>query len=224
MALPYIILVLGYSLLASLFLWIGISIKGKWLIKFALVPMILWFGLFLYYIPPQLAGYPSDEDIVQEKVIVRFFTYKAPTATEKGEIYIVADSRFYLQEKSEKHILDPSKYTDISNNEFLRLYRLEWDEDLVKDMNKAKKQKKLITLSKKKGSGDGEGEGESGNGTKGKKGKKGGEKGKQNKGARVGDSKGKGGTGGTAKQSKYNSKYSVEALTPNQVFRKDDER
>ncbi len=221
MALPYVILVLGYALLASLFLWIGISIKGKWIIKFALAPFILWFGLFLYFIPPQLAGYPSDQEIVEERVIVRYFTYKAPTNDDEGEIYIVADNRFY-PETMTKDILekfDPKSLADISQGEFLRLYRLPWDEQMVKDMTKAQKKRQLITLRKTK-----KGEGQSGNQTgegKGKsKGKKGSQNGK-NPSGRLGDGdKGQGGTGGTAKTSRDKSMYSVEALTPNEVFQK----
>jgi hypothetical protein len=215
MALPYIILVLGYTLLASLFLWVGISLKGKWLIKFALAPVILWFGLFLYYVPPQLAGYPSNQELHEDKVIVRFFTYTAPTNTEEGEIFIVVDTRFYIDKEKKKtfgDMINPLTYTDISKNEYLRLYRLEWDEDLVKDMNKASKEKKLITLQKNRKQAQGE---------KGKddKKKKKGQKGKPEAGEEQGEED-ESGTGGTARNSKDKSKYSVEALAPNEVFKK----
>ncbi len=213
MALPYIILVLGYTLLAGLFLWVAISIKKKWILKFSLVPAILWFGLFLYYVPPQLAGYPSDQEVIEERVIVRFFTYKAPTQTEEGEIYIVVDTRFYPEtiEKALLDKLDPKTYTDISKSEYLRLYRLPWDEDLVKQMNKANKQKKLITLRKNRPGGP-----------ESKSKKKSDRKGPKAKGDKVGkeNEDGKGGTGGTAKNSKDLAKYWVEALTPNEVFTK----
>ena len=205
-------MVLGYTLLAALFLWIGISIRGKWVIKFALAPIILWFGLFLYFVPPQLAGYPSDQEVIEERVIVRFFTYTAPTNTEEGEIFIVVDTRFY-QETIQKDLLDkldPSTYSDISKNEYLRLYRLPWDEELVKQMTKAQKQRKLITLTKN----------QPGNKSKDKKKSK--KKDMKEAGDKIGEEneEGDGGTGGTAKDSKDRSKYSVEALTPNEVFRK----
>jgi hypothetical protein len=214
MALPYIILVLGYTLLASLFLWVGISLKGKWIIKFALAPVILWFGLFLFYVPPQLAGYPSNQELVEDRVIVRYFTYTAPTNTEEGAIFIVVDTRFYIEQEKKKtfgEIINPLTYTDISKNEYLRLYRLEWDEDLVKDMNKASKERKLITLKKNR---------QKAQGDKGKdKKQKKGQKGKPEAGEEEADGEDSG-TGGTARNSKDESKYSVEALTPNEVFKK----
>ena len=217
MALPYIILVLGYTLICSLFLWISISIKGKWIIKFAITPVILWYGLFLYYTPPQLAGYPSSQEILQERVIVRFFTTQRPTPTTKGYIYVVVDTRFFadLKEKSALEKLDPRTLTDISGSEHLRLYRLPWEEELAQNMQTAQKKKKLIILKKNKDKGKGSGD-QKGEGKK-KKGKQG-----KNPDGKPGDNdeEGEGGTGGTARNSRDKNKYSVEALTPNEIFKK----
>jgi hypothetical protein len=228
MQLPYIILVLGYALLVSLFLWVAITIRGKWVAKFTMVPLILWFGLFMYYVPPQLAGYPSEQEIIQERVIVRYYTYQAPTQTEEGHIYVVVDTRFF-KDKNEVNFLDkinPLSYTDISKSEHLRLYRIPWDDDLVKKMTKAQKKKQLIILNKNGGKNKGvnNSEGKKGNG-KGKAGqitkKKKGE-GKLNSTESSGSGeKGKGGTGGSSKyRDRDKGLYSIEALSPNEIFTK----
>lgn len=218
---PYIILVLGYTLLASLFLWISISIKGRWVAKAVVIPFVMWFGLFLYYVPPQLTGYPSTQEITKERVIVRYFQAQRPTKVSEGAIYVVVDSRFFEDLKEETLIdkINPMTYTDASELSHLRFYRLPWDKELVDNLQKAKKNKQLAILKKngKNGKGDGE------EGQKGKKGKKGKKKGEGKENGEPGDGEdGKGGTGGTAKESKSDSKYSVEALTPNEVFKKAD--
>jgi hypothetical protein len=131
---------------------------------------------------------------------VRFFTYNAPTSTQEGNVYVIVDTRFFKDDYKEKNIadlIDPKTYTDISGNEFLRLYRLPWDDNLVKSMNKAQKKKQMIILTKKSS-------GKLGNLKKGR-----------NK-----DTDTSGGTGGTSKHSKDKSKYSVEARVVNEVFRK----
>jgi hypothetical protein len=222
MPLPYVILVLGYTLLAALFMWSIIEIKGRWIVKFAMAPVILWFGLFLYYIPPQLSGYPSDQEIRQERVIVRFFTYNAPTKDKEGNIYVVVDSRFFEKNDIQSFLkmFKPSTYTDISGTEYLRLYRLPWDEDLVKNMTKAQKKKELIILKKQKKKEKGKGKDGGGLG-KAKEGKKGNKKGSGDK-VGDGDGEGGGGTGGSSKLGKGKAKYSVEALTPNEIFRKEE--
>lgn len=221
MAIPYIILVLGYAFIISLFLLIVISLKGKWIFKFCMIPVLLWFGLFLYYIPPQLTGYPSEQNVIDDNVIVRYFTYQAPTQTEEGHLYIVVDTRFFkdLKEKTFIDKINPLNYTDISGSEYLRLYRIPWDEELVRGMNQAQKRKQLIVLKKKKNKSESKGkEGREGNKKK-SKGKKG--RGKLIDKSGSGDNEGKGGSGGTAKNSgNEESKYTIDALTPNEIFKK----
>lgn len=217
---PYVILVLGFALLTILCLWFIKDVEGMWAAKFILVPAVLWYGLFLYYMPPQLSGYPSDQEITDDKVIVRYYTYEAPTSENEGHIYVVVDTRFFKLEGSKRTVLEainPSTYTDISGAEYLRLHRLPWDEKMVKDMNKAQKKKQVIVLSKnkdKKKDGEG-GDGEQGKGDKKGKGKGEGEPGEAEK-------TGEGGTGGTARNSDDKAKYKVDALTPNDVMRKED--
>ena len=217
MPIPYIILVLGYAFIVSLFLYIIIALKGKWILKFCLIPIILWFGLFLYYIPPQLAGYPSEQDILQEQVIVRYFIHQSPTKTTEGHVYIVVDTRFFKDIKEQTAIdkINPLTYTDISQNEHLRLYRIPWDEEMVKAMNKAQKRKQLIIISKNSSKDKGKGKGE---GTeKGEKGKKGDKKGQGEGEGEKGSNKNGGG-----EEKKGNGKYKVKALTPNEIFKKTD--
>lgn len=218
---PYVIMVLGYCMLAALCLWFIKEVKGMWPAKFTIVPMAIWFGLFLYFIPPQLAGYPSEQELIDDKVVVSFFTYESPSDESEGAIYVVVDTRFFRVKAKSKTFIDyfkPKTYTDISKQEYLRLYRLPWDESMVKEMTKAKSNKKLIVLTKKKGGKDGK-DGKAGNQQGGKGGKKpgaGAGKGKEGEG----EEGKKGGTGGTESGSK-NSKYNVEGLTPNEVIGKD---
>lgn len=220
MIMPYVILVLGYAFLVSLFLVIFISLKGKWTLKFFMVPVLIWFGLFLYFIPPQLQGYPSTQEILEDKVIVRYYTYQPPTNTQKGYIYVLVDNRFFKPEKPTKSIIDtfnPKTYTNLSEYEEMRLYKIEWDQELTEEMNKAKRKKQLIILRKSRGKVDQNSDG------KGKDRKKvSGKKGKGDPNAQSGEAEGKGGTGGTAHESESNSKYSIEALSPNEVFRKSE--
>ncbi|MEA2081078.1 MAG: hypothetical protein U9P00_14745 [Pseudomonadota bacterium] len=206
MIVPYTILVLGYAFLISLFLIIVISLKGKWILKFCMIPALLWFGLFLFYIPPQLAGYPSEQEVIEDKGIVRYFTYNPPTSTTSGHIYILVDTRFFESEKTKTFLdnIDPLTYIDMSEYEHLRLYKIPWDKELIKKMIEAKKQKRLIILRKNKP--------DSKNDKKEKRLKLG------PRNRNVGAVEGGKGIGGTT--SGNVNKYSVQALIPNEVFRK----
>jgi hypothetical protein len=222
---PYIILVIGFALLAALCLWFIKEIKGKWMAKFVLVPAVIWYGLFLYFVPSQITGYPSDQDILQEKVLVRFYSYEQPSKISEGAVFVVVDTRFF-KDSNEKNILDyanPSAYSDISDQEYLRLYRLPWDEKMVQNMNKAQKKKQVIILSKNKNSSSGK-SGQNGQGkssqNKGKKTDK-----KTDKKPQFGKAQ-KNGEGssneGNAKSNdnENTSKYTVEGLTPNVIIKK----
>jgi hypothetical protein len=222
MIIPYVILVLGYAFIISLFLMITIWVKGKWIMKFCMVPILLWFGLFLYNVPPQLTGYPSEQEIQEDQVVVRYFTQQSPTATDKGCIYVLVDTRFFKDAKKNLTFLDkinPKTYTSISQYEYLRLYRIPWNEEAANDMNNARKKNQLIILQKNKlksGNEDGKGSGKGKNGNA-----KMGNDGNPDE-SEIGDADGEGdGTGGTSKHSgNKDYEYNVKALSPNEMFRK----
>lgn len=204
---PHLTLVLGYVLLTALFLWFIIPTKEKWVIKFCLIPVVVWYGFFLYYVPPQLSGYPTTEELTEEKVVVRFFTHRSPTIERPGAIFVVVDDRFFKKEKiiplTEK--MNPKYYINLSEDYFLRFYELPWEENMIKKMQKASKEGKMIILSKKKQ----------------KKKQKNGKTSKKTE--RPDQAKGKkGGSIIIGEDSASGSNdYVVETLTPNEVFPKE---
>lgn len=118
-------LVVGYIILAILLLWSFIKPNTSTLLKFILIPIIIWYGLVMYFIPPNLSGKPKIGDPPNNSIILYGWI------VEKG-----SDTGLYLwvldPTTKPKFTLDPREFFKHLFNNAPRSYRMELTEEMKK--------------------------------------------------------------------------------------------
>jgi len=88
----YISLIVSFSLLAILSLWFIIGSRGHIMLKMVAVPLVLWYGLVVFYAMPTLRGWPTDEIPPSDAWLISFVVDE-PNAEDAGGIYIWCNLR-----------------------------------------------------------------------------------------------------------------------------------
>ena len=77
----YVGLTTAYILIISILLWLFITSRTYLIAKIVIVPVVMWYGLVLYYTPSNLMGWPvniSSEQMLPPDAFVVSTTIKEP--------------------------------------------------------------------------------------------------------------------------------------------------
>lgn len=82
-----ILMVISFVLLASLLLYMMIHDKVTLLFKVVAIPLIIWYGVFLYNAPPSFMGWATDKPIPKNSFI-HAVVFDEPSDGDTGGIYL----------------------------------------------------------------------------------------------------------------------------------------
>lgn len=182
---------LTFLILFAIILWFIILGKGKWWLKAAIIPIVLYFSVVIWFSLNEISGWASPS-VLPKTFILHWSIIKEPSkknVNEKGDIFIWAtevDDDHQYKTAEVNPVLQP--FTPRKNAAEPRSYRLPYSQELHENLSKMMK-----TIAKGgtvigKGqtkSFSGEGEGQGGGDGKGGKGK-GGAGGREGKGNKTG--------------------------------------
>ena len=180
---------LTFLVLFAVVLWFIILGKGKWWLKAAIVPVVLYFSLIIWFSLGQISGWASPNDM-PDTFILHWSIVKEPSkkdVNDQGTIFIWAtqvDENLQVANQSLNPLLHP--FTPRKNSAEPRSYRLPYDRDMHEKLNALQSMiaKGKTVVGKKNGKGigteedgQGKGGGKDGKGQKGLGGKGGNQKG-----------------------------------------------
>jgi hypothetical protein len=141
----YLGLVTAYILIASVLLWLFISSRTYLGIKILIVPVILWYGLVLYYTPGNLSGWPievSSIDKLPDDAIITSIIIREPSklTSDPGGIFMTI-----IKPSSKTKIaftLNPKDAFTYTGSDLPRLYKVPYSRELHKQILEAQKMQK----------------------------------------------------------------------------------
>ena len=183
---------LTFLVLFAVVLWFIILGKGKWWLKAAIVPVVLYFSLIIWFSLSQISGWASPNDM-PNTFILHWSIIKEPSkkdSHDQGAIFIWAtevDDNYQMTNQPVNPILYP--FTPRKNAAEPRSYRVPYSHDLHEKLAKLQTMvaRGKTVIGKRNGNGlttdeEGQGNGKEGKGKQGKGGAGGKEGGKQGSG------------------------------------------
>lgn len=150
---------LVYICVASLLLWFIIYARGHVITKCVSAGLAVWFGVAIYYLAPNLAGWPVNGEIPDGSVVLSLRVVE-PTPENSGWIYFWCNTQPDLKQDV-ANLLNPKTVFNYTGANEPRAYKRPYDRDLHKRILEAqKKQKKtrggfmIIEKGMKKGKGN----------------------------------------------------------------------
>jgi hypothetical protein len=128
---------LAFVIITSLFLYFIIGSKAPVLVKFVIIPIVIWFTLALYFTPGKLMGWPTPAEPPNNSIILLPIV-KEPVGDSKGFI----DLLVIVREESKKSLIEqlkPGNVFSYNSKNTERIYRLPYDRDLHKKLTEAQK-------------------------------------------------------------------------------------
>lgn len=135
----------AYILLAAMLLWLFINSRTYLFLKILIVPLVLWYGIVLYYTPTNLMGWPTAIKSVEElpgDAFVSGIQIKEPNkkTLEPGAIFITV---IKFSDKSEmKFSLNPKEAFTYLGKEEPRIYKIPYSKELHKKILEAQKKQR----------------------------------------------------------------------------------
>jgi len=158
----YIGLAIAFIMITAVLLFFLISSQIHVLIKVVIIPIVLWYGLALFFTPDNLRGWPTDQPIPNDSRVISLLINE-PSVNSKGAIYL-----WVIDQEFKKVILDPRNAFRYHTSNTPRVYKLPYSKELhkrlIEALQKAKRTGGFITVknlfgkdkgSKKDGSGEG---------------------------------------------------------------------
>jgi len=159
----YIGLAIAFIIISSVLLFLLIRSKTHVIVKICIIPIVIWYGMALFYIPDNLRGWPTDQQISNDSRVISILINE-PSTNSNGGIYL-----WLIDKEFKKVILDPRNVFCYNEKNTPRVYKLQYTKELHKKLTialkKAKETGGFITVKSLFGKGK--------RGKKGKKGKKG---------------------------------------------------
>lgn len=140
MGVGYLGLSISFVIITTIFLIIFFKANVSNWIKLILVPVALWYGLLLYSIPNNFAGWAIDSEPLDKTIILNIWV-EEPSIKNKGGIYFWGLVYPSIDELV-KFNMDPSKFTTYINTSSPRSYRIPYDEEFHKKWLEAQKQQR----------------------------------------------------------------------------------
>ncbi len=133
----YLGLTVAFMIVGSILLYFVINSKSHVLLKAAVITIVLWYGLVMFYTPPRLMGWPTYQDLPDESRII-YVLVREPRKDDAGGIYLllmnVGDgTKSLVQQINPKHIFD------YSSKNTPRLYKIAYSREFHKNLEKAKR-------------------------------------------------------------------------------------
>lgn len=122
----YIGIAIAFIIITAVLLFFLISSKIHVLIKVVIIPVVLWYGLALFFTPDNLRGWPTDQPIPDDSRIISLIINE-PTVNSSGAIYL-----WVIDKKFKETILDPRNVFCYHTNNTPRVYRLPYSKELHK--------------------------------------------------------------------------------------------
>jgi hypothetical protein len=80
---------IAFVILAIILMWIVIQTPGRYLMKAALIPPVVWFGVALYFMVPNLLGWPARQDVPDDSYVLAVMVNEPNhTRNDPGAIYL----------------------------------------------------------------------------------------------------------------------------------------
>ena len=134
----------AYIIIGGLLLWILIDSKIRWWIKAITIPLGIWFGFVVWFVPCNLMGLPFST--LAEKIpgneIVKDIIINEPSESDKGGIYFWL---IPLPIEIEEILLNPKTLSKYSPSMFEpRSYKIPYNKELHKKLLEAQEEKSKI--------------------------------------------------------------------------------
>lgn len=133
---------LTFLVLFAIVLWFIILGKGKWWLKAAIVPVVLYFSIVIWFSLSEISGWASPS-VLPDTFILHWSIIKEPSKKnvhDKGDIFLWAtevDEDHNLKVSEVNPVLQP--FTPKKNAAEPRSYRLPYTRELHENLSKAMK-------------------------------------------------------------------------------------
>lgn len=140
-------IVTAFILLASVLLWLLIASKTKVVVKVVLVALVMWYGIVLYHVPSNIMGWATSVESIEELpqgAWVQSIMIKEPNkkTKEAGYIYFVLVVYEQPGKKKSTITLNPKEAFTYQGVNEPRIYRIDYDKELHKQITQAKRDQK----------------------------------------------------------------------------------
>jgi len=136
-------LVTAFILLASVLLWLFIeSPRTKTVFKIILVPILLWYGIALYYAVPNFMGWPTLESIPDDSQVLAIRIKEPdPKRNDPGAIYFWVNTKPGSKSPEQTLVarLNPKNVFSYSGETDPRVYKLPYSRETHKAILEAQR-------------------------------------------------------------------------------------
>lgn len=151
----YLGLTTAYILIASILLWLFINSRTNIVIKTLIVPVVLWYGIVLYYTPSNLMGWPTAIASIEQLPADSFvlgISIKEPSkkTNDPGAIFITL---LQSTDNESNFSLNPKDAFTYHGKAEPRTYKVPYSRELHKkiiDAQKAQRGQQGSTIKTKK--------------------------------------------------------------------------
>ena len=135
-----------YVLLIGMLGWFVIGAKGKWWAKGTMIAMSLWFGLTLFYTVHNFMGWPTLEQVNNERSQILYFQIREPSKKydDVGAIYLwvrILRSNEEPEAKSFQELMNPMTWFLYTDKRAPRAYKLPYTKEVHKQLEELTKNK-----------------------------------------------------------------------------------
>lgn len=135
-----------YILLIGMLGWFVIGATGKWWAKGTMIALSLWFGLTLFYTVHNFMGWPTLEQINNERSQILYFQIREPSKKydDEGAIYLwvrVLRSTEEPKAKTFQELMNPMTWFLYTDKRAPRAYKLPYTKEVHEQLEELTKQK-----------------------------------------------------------------------------------
>jgi len=144
------LIMISFVILAAMFSWFLVGVKGKVWIKLIMLPLVIWYGLVLNSSFGRIYGWPADHNL-PEQAYIKSYIVKKPTVDDDGAIYVWIVNRIKVRRPNLfETIMNPGKVFMIEYKGTPRSYKLPYTKNLHKKFQEGFKDGKMFMVLKGK--------------------------------------------------------------------------
>ena len=141
LCLGYLWLGIAFAILASILLWNGFRLRS-FKVNLAMIPLVIWYSMALFYVPSHLMGWPSNNKI-PDKFLVMSSLVQKPEKDFKGGVYFWGLE--WDGKKPVRNLIDPKgSFMYIPESMTPRAFRVDYSEGLQKSLDRGKEEMKKV--------------------------------------------------------------------------------
>ena len=135
-----------YVLLIGMLGWFVIGAKGKWWAKGTMIALSLWFGLTLFYTVHNFMGWPTLEQVNNERSQILYFQIREPSKKydDVGAIYLwvrILRSNEEPKAKTFQELMNPMTWFLYTDKRAPRAYKLPYTKEVHEQLEELTKKK-----------------------------------------------------------------------------------